>query len=349
MLYSAFRSVMFSLDPETAHHLTLEFAKLSPLIGKLSGIKREEKFSFPLGSLRWTFPIGLAAGLDKNAEALTFFEGQGFGALECGTVTLRPQEGNPRPRVFRYEKEESLRNAMGFPNTGLKDILPRIKSYQGKTPLGINLGKNKDSSPEESISEIGTLLDTLSPFADYYVINVSSPNTPGLRALQEKGYLSELFRELTSKRRGRDLYLKIAPDLSGEKVLELKELAIDFGLTGIIATNTTIMPERGHGGVSGRLLLNRARKVRSLLLKEQSTLEIIAAGGISGPEDLFSFWKEGGKAAQVYTSYIYQGPALLKNFQRTVGLFLDQHKMNLDQFFSLPLSERQLRLKELGA
>ena len=235
---------------------------------------------------------------------------------------------------------------MGFPNQGLKDILPRIRSYQSQTPLGINMGKNKDSTPEESIGELKTLLESFLPYADYFVINVSSPNTPGLRALQEKGYLSELFTELTALARGKDLYLKIAPDLNEEKIIELKNLALEFGLTGIIATNTTIMPERGLGGISGRLLLKRAREVRSLLLKEQSKLEIIAAGGITTPKDLFDFWKEGGKAAQIYTSYVYQGPALLKHFQHTIGLFLDHQKMNLEQFFSLPLSERQLRLTE---
>ena len=336
---------MFSLDPETAHHLTLQLAKLSPELGKLSGIAKERKFSFGLGSLQWTFPIGLAAGLDKNAEALPFFEGQGFGALECGTITLRPQDGNPRPRIFRYPEEESLRNAMGFPNQGLKEILPRLKNYQGKTPLGINIGKNKDTTPVESIKELSIVFDSLAPHTDYFVINVSSPNTPGLRALQDIGYLSELFSDLTAKGMNRDLYLKIAPDLVHEKILELKNLALDFKLKGIIATNTTIMPERGPGGVSGRLLLNRANQVRSLLLKEESPLEIIAAGGISDSEDLFNFWKEGGKAAQVYTSYVFKGPALLKHFQQKVGTFLDSHQMDLEQFFKLPLSERQKRLE----
>jgi dihydroorotate dehydrogenase len=346
MLYSAFRSLMFSLDPETAHHLTLKLASLSPEVGRLSGIPRDRKFSVSLGSVQWTFPIGLAAGLDKNAEALHFFEGQGFGALECGTITLRPQDGNPRPRIFRYKDEESLRNAMGFPNRGLLDILPRIKNYHGEAPLGINLGKNKDSSPEESIKELGIIIETLAPHADYFVINVSSPNTPGLRALQEKEYLSELFSELKSKDKTKDLYLKIAPDLTREKILELKKLAQDYKLTGIIATNTTIMPERGPGGISGKLLAHRSREVRTLLLEEQSNLEIIAAGGIFSPEDLFEFWGQGGKVGQVYTSYIYRGPELLKNFQRSIGLFLDHQKMGLNDFITLSLQEKQERLKD---
>jgi dihydroorotate dehydrogenase len=346
MLYSAFRSFMFSLDPETAHHLTLNLAKLSPVLGKISGIPREEKFSFHLGSVRWTFPIGLAAGLDKNAEALSFFEAQGFGALECGTVTLRAQEGNPRPRIFRYKDEESLRNAMGFPNRGLQDILPRIKNYQGQVPLGINMGKNKESSTQKSIEELSTLFEKMGPYADYFVINVSSPNTPGLRALQEKEYLSELFAELTSKSIKKDLFLKIAPDLSPEKILELKKLAVEYQLTGIIATNTTIMADKGEGGISGKLLAQRSKEVRSLLLQEKTELEIIAAGGIFSPQDLFEFWAQGGKAGQVYTSYIYRGPALLKNFHRSINSFLTLQGMNLEEFFSLPIKERQLRLKE---
>ncbi len=346
MFYPLIKSLLFSLDPETAHNLTLEVAKLSPVLGKLTGMVSDSRLALNVGKVRWNFPVGLAAGLDKNAEALTFFSAQGFGAIECGTVTLMPQEGNPRPRMFRYPTELSLRNAMGFPNQGLLEILPRLKSYQGNTPLGVNIGKNKDTSPEESVNELSLLLETLQDHADYFVINVSSPNTPGLRSLQETPYLSELFSELNKSRGDKDLYLKIAPDLTKEKILELTKLTHDFGLSGLIATNTTIMSERGAGGVSGALLREKSHEVCRIILNERLNSELIAVGGISEPKDLFNLWNEGGKVVQIYTSYVYQGPEVLKKFHKALFNFTTTQQMDLENFFKLPLSERQYRLKD---
>lgn len=347
MLYSFIRPLLFSLDPETAHELTLSVARLSPSLGELTGLRPDPNHALKLGKLEWSFPVGLAAGLDKNAEALDFFSLQGFGSIECGSITLKAQAGNPRPRIFRYPEEQSLRNAMGFPNEGLASILPRLRAYKGATPIGINIGKNKDSSPDESIEELTLLLQSLEGVADYFAVNVSSPNTPGLRALQERGYLAELFTELNQHRQGKDLYLKIAPDLDESKVKELAALASEFKLTGLIATNTTIMPERGIGGISGRLLRERAKNIRQIILSDSFPLELIGVGGISEMDDLFDLWMEGGKAAQVYTAYVYQGPDLLKKIQRELRKFLTQQALpNLNSFFTLPLSERQLRLKD---
>lgn len=345
MLYPLIKPILFSLDPEQAHNLTLQIAKLSPVLGRISGTTQDETSHVKVGSVQWTFPVGLAAGLDKNAEALDFFSSQGFGAIECGTVTVKAQEGNPRPRMFRYPDEKSLRNAMGFPNQGLLSILPRLKAYHGPVPLGVNIGKNKDTSPEESINELSILFETMKDHASYFVVNVSSPNTPGLRALQEKSYLTELFTELNQNRSGKDLYLKIAPDLEQDKIIELIKLAEDLKLTGIIATNTTIMPERGIGGISGELLKERSRAVRKLILDQSQTIELIAVGGISGPEDLFDLWKHGGKACQVYTSYVYQGPDLLKKFHKSLKEFLREQKISLKDFFELPKEERTYRVR----
>ena len=344
MLYDLLKPALFSLDPETAHNLTLQVASLSPWMGRLSGIVPDERLKVPVGNLEWTFPIGLAAGLDKNAEALPFFTSQGFGAVEIGTVTLKAQEGNPRPRMFRYPDESSLRNAMGFPNQGLLSILPRLESYQGSVPVGANIGKNKDTTPEESLEELSVLFEAMQEEADYLVINVSSPNTPGLRALQEKSYLSELFSEL-NRNRTKDLYLKIAPDLAVDKIIELTQLVSDFKLTGIIATNTTIMPDRGAGGVSGVLLREKSRQVRELILNENDGIELISVGGISNPKDLFDTWMMGGKVAQVYTAYVYQGPAILGTFQKELLRFVDEQSITLKAFFALSKSERQKRLK----
>jgi dihydroorotate dehydrogenase len=346
MLYSILKPVLFSLDPESAHNLALEVAHLCPMLGRLSGTLQDPRCQLQVGSVSWTFPIGLAAGLDKNAEALRFFSGQGFGAIECGTITLQPQSGNPRPRMFRYPAEQSLRNAMGFPNQGLLKIMPRLQYYQDHTPLGVNIGKNKDTTPEESINELSLLFEALHDYADYFAINVSSPNTPGLRAMQEKSYLSELFKELNRHRREKDVYLKIAPDLETEKIIELAQLASDFKLTGIIATNTTIMPERGAGGISGALLTEKSRAIRQIIFNEKTPLEVIAVGGISSPKDLFDLWKDGGKVAQVYTAYVYQGPGLLKAFHSEIGRFLDSQAMSLQDFFNLSLDERNYRLKD---
>lgn len=346
MLYSFIKPLLFQLQPETAHNLTLHVAHLCPTLGRLTGQTPDDSFGVNVGNTRWSFPIGLAAGLDKNAEALSFFSAQGFGAIECGTITLKPQAGNPLPRMFRYPEEQSLRNAMGFPNQGLLEILPRLKSYSGSVPLGINIGKNKDTTAEDSIEELSILFETMRDYAAYFVINVSSPNTPGLRALQEKSYLTELFSKLNENRNGKDLYLKIAPDLSREKIGELTELAREMKLTGLIATNTTIMPDRGAGGISGVLLREKSRGVREIILKEKGELELISVGGITTPEDLFTLWKDGGKAAQVYTAYVYQGPDLLRSFHREVKKFVTEQKITLDEFFKLPLSERQYRITQ---
>lgn len=341
MLYSLIKPVLFSLDPETAHNLTLDIARLCPTLGALSGTTPKDILTLKVGSLYWRSPLGLAAGLDKNADALAFFNAQGFGAIECGTITMRPQEGNPRPRMFRYPEEQSLRNAMGFPNKGLLSISPKLKNYDHAAILGANIGKNKDTSPEDSIDELNVVLETLLDHASYFVINVSSPNTPGLRALQEKGYLKELFSELNKTRGEKDLYLKIAPDLEFDKIKELTELCREYKLTGIIATNTTIMPDRGVGGMSGVLLREKSKSVREFILKDKGDLELISVGGITSPDDVFDLWMKGGKAFQVYTAYVYQGPELLKNFYQEIEKFLIAQKITLNDFFQLGLSERQ--------
>lgn len=345
MPYNFLKHLLFQCDPEDAHHLILKVASLSPTLGKVTGIKKEDSFFLDVGKVQWAGPVGLAAGLDKNAEALPFFDAQGFGAIECGTITLRPQIGNPRPRIFRYPREESLRNAMGFPNEGMDKILPPIRSYQGKASLGINIGKNKDTSKEDSIKELSDLVKTLSPFADYFVVNVSSPNTPGLRELQERTYLEELFSELNQNLK-KDLYLKVSPDIDENKSKELLSVAKKMNLTGIIATNTTIITERGPGGVSGKLLKEKAKGIQNIFLREKENLEIIAVGGISSPQDLFDLWKRGGKAAQVYTAYVYQGPRLLKEFSRALFDFTSAQRMPLNDFFKLPETERFYRLKD---
>lgn len=349
MLYPLIKPALFSLNPETAHELTLKVASLSSTLGRLSGTKPSAELALKVGTLQWKSPFGLAAGLDKNAEALSFFAEQGFGALECGTITLKAQMGNPRPRLFRYPSEESLRNAMGFPNEGLLHIAPRLNRLHLDVPVGANIGKNKDSTPEESIDELSTMMVTMDDDVDYFVVNVSSPNTPGLRALQEKSYLAELFKELKSVSH-KDLYLKIAPDLEEAKVIELTQLAADFKLTGLIATNTTIIPDKGVGGVSGKLLTQKARKIRKLILDQKAPLELIGVGGISNFNDVLDFWRDGGKAVQMYTAYVYQGPALLKHMNHSALHFLKANNLkNMEEFFALDFNQRSALCSETSS
>ncbi len=347
MFYPILKELLFRLPPEKAHDITLRVASLSPALGSLLGIEHNPKLALKVGNLEWPFPVGLAAGLDKNAEALAFFENQGFGAVECGTITMKPQAGNDRPRMWRYPDDQSLRNALGFPNHGLAEIWHRLHAFERRSPLGANIGKNKDSDREQSIDELALVTASLEEMVDYFVINVSSPNTPGLRAFQERSYLRELFRELNLVRNGKDLYLKIAPDLEEEKIRELCETAYECQLTGIIATNTTIMPERGPGGISGELLKERSKKVRSTILNYRTTLELIGVGGVSTFSDLLSFWDEGGKVMQVYTSYVYQGPGILHQLKKGIERFLTFiPEKTLQDFMSLPLEDRQIRIRD---
>ena len=351
-MYSLIKPLLFSLDAETVHDYAMKISSLSPALGSLGGITPTERHNIQVGSCTWKFPVGLAAGLDKNADALEFLSRQGFGAIECGTVTLQPQDGNPKPRIFRYPEEESLRNAMGFPNRGLLSMDAQLRGFEGQTPIGVNIGKNKEASAEESINDLALIYETLADRGDYFVVNVSSPNTPGLRAFQEVSYLKELFSELKKLQAiyHKDLYLKIAPDLDADKVRELAHFAQTENLTGLIATNTTICPDLGVGGVSGRLLTQKAHGIHQLILQEELTIELIGVGGISAPEDLFRFWGQGGKALQVYSAYIFQGPALLRAFRTAVDDFLATQQLgSLQSFFALQRAERMKLLKDYPA
>ena len=335
------KPLLFSLPAESAHDLSLELSHLAPWMGSLLGKSNPSELKTKVGTLDWSAPWGLAAGLDKNAHAIPFFSKLGFGALECGTITQTPQLGNAKPRMFRYPTELSLRNSMGFPSLGLEKVSPGFLSKTSEVPVGANIGKNKESSPRESIQELKNIYESLKERADYFVINVSSPNTPGLRHLQDRSYLSELFSALKNPQK--DLYLKIAPDLDQGQLAELYQVARDFNLTGLIATNTTMMPERGVGGVSGELLKTKSFEIYSKLLElnGDENFEIIAVGGIGQWNDVLALWKQGGKAFQVYTSFIYQGPKLLQNFQDQSLAFLKEKQVSsLEEFFKLKRSER---------
>lgn len=336
-LYNAFKNVAFHLDAEFAHNQSISLLSTFPeSIGGLFSSELDPKYDTSLSlndGNRWSFPVGLAAGLDKNAEAINFFTKIPFGCVEVGTVTPKPQAGNPKPRMFRLKEDESLLNRMGFNNHGSDAVLENIQkaNRHGKT-LGVNLGKNKVTPQDQAPNDYKILFEKFCRVADYLVVNVSSPNTPGLRDLQNIASLKLIFEELAPLRETNKvpLYLKISPDLSLEDLPGIIELAREFKLAGIIATNTTIRKDIGVGGISGKLLHSKAKTMRSKLLEliePGENLEIIGVGGISCFDDLLDFWRLGGRVCQIYTSFIYQGPQILHHFSNEIVKQMEKEKV----------------------
>lgn len=312
------------MDAEKAHELAID--SMSSIGCLLPDQKTDPRFAVSAMGLDFKNPIGLAAGLDKNAEAITYLSHLPFGFIEVGTVTPKAQEGNDKPRLFRYIEEESLRNRMGFNNQGSAAVLKNLLSAnkRGKI-LGVNLGKNKLTENIDAPLDYASLYLSFAPHCDYLVINVSSPNTPGLRDLLKDSGLRQIFEAVDSERLkiSKPLLVKVSPDMSSEELASVVALANQYKLDGIIATNTTIMQERGAGGVSGKLLSRKAIATREFLLKEikntHSACELIGVGGISTFTDLMDFWRAGGKLAQIYSSFVFQGPPLLYSFEAQLG------------------------------
>ncbi len=334
--YSLFRKIAFKLDAEFAHERSISFLSKFPTLGcSLSNQdKLDDRYSLKLNNGIWKFPVGLAAGLDKNADCIDFFSRINFGAVEVGTVTPLVQPGNEKPRLFRYPDKESLRNCMGFNNDGMDYMANKIKSSnKNKKILGVNLGKNKVTTSELAWSDYVKLFEKFKDIADYLVINVSSPNTPGLRNLQSNKELTKILSALIKLRSesSTPLYLKISPDLELGDLSDIVLLAKKFHLAGIIATNTTIISDMGPGGVSGRLLTDKARVIRNSLLdllKDTPEIDLIGVGGINSFEQLWDFWKHGGKVIQIYTSFIYQGPRVLNNIKNNIDKVLFENKLS---------------------
>lgn len=361
--YDLFKTLAFQLDPETAHNQSMKLLSRFPeSLATFMGVHEkllelEEGMDLSLsmkdGNI-WSFPVGLAAGLDKNAEAISFFTSIPFGAVEVGTVTPKPQEGNPKPRMFRLVEEESLLNRMGFNNAGMEKVLKNLEKADrhGKV-IGVNLGKNKVTPQEQAVEDYRILYKKFAPYGQYLVINVSSPNTPGLRDLQNIESLRIIFDGLDDLRAEVDtpLYLKIAPDLALEDIAPIVELAEEKKLAGIIATNTTIRPDLGKGGISGRLLRQKGRLVREKVLEvmgKESNLDLIGVGGISAFSDLTHFWKAGGRATQVYTSFIYQGPPMLVSWREE--LLREMKRLGVQDFESYLQALREESLwRQLGS
>jgi dihydroorotate dehydrogenase len=319
-VYPLFKNLAFKFDAEKVHEFTIHSMKI--LGSTLPDQAVDPRFAVSAMGINFKNPLGLAAGLDKNAEVISFMTHLPFGFVEVGTVTPLPQAGNDKPRLFRYPSEESLRNRMGFNNQGADAVSKNLKqaNRRGKI-IGVNLGKNKITSNEDAPHDYSLLYEKFAPDCDYLVINVSSPNTPGLRDLLKDAGLRQIFEavDIERKKMRRPLLVKVSPDMANEELASVVGLVNEYKLDGIIATNTTIMKERGEGGISGKLLTQKARATREFLLKEikatHSTCELIGVGGLSNFSDLMDFWRAGGKLVQVYSGFIFQGPNFLYDIE----------------------------------
>ena len=348
-MYQLIRPLLFLLPPERAHHLTFRLLHLASWIpGLLSLVgarKPEPGMAVEVMGLRFPAPVGLAAGMDKNAEHVVPMSELGFGFIEVGTLTPLPQPGNEAPRLFRLPKDRALINRMGFNNGGVEAAVKRLAKLDGGIIVGGNIGRNKVTSNEKADQDYVKCFDALFPVVDYFVVNVSSPNTPGLRELQEKGPLLALLKELqvrnphwanaggsgrtrkstrkVSAERVRPILLKIAPDLTDSQLDDVCAVVQESGISGVIATNTTIsradlrtssaeVEAMGAGGVSGAPVRARSTDVvRYLRDRLPRPLVIIGVGGIDSAEAAIEKLEAGADLVQVYTGLIYEGPALV--------------------------------------
>lgn len=342
-VYELLKPWLFRQDPESIHegvlHILAWLGQRGPSLELLHQLfsLRDPRLEVSAFGLRFPNPIGLAAGFDKNAVAVRTWAALGFGHVEIGSVTAQPQPGNPKPRLFRLPQDQALINRMGFNNEGAEAIALRLNRLQQTfghppIPLGINLGKSKITPLEEAPQDYLQSLSRLWPYGDYFAINVSSPNTPGLRALQDKERLKELLAALTGFVQGRKpLLLKIAPDLTWEQLDEILGLVADYRLSGLIATNTTTdrsglqTPIDEAGGLSGKPLRARSLEVLQYLhARLQGRLPIVSVGGIFSAEDVWERLASGATLVQVYTGFVYEGPFMLKKLCRGLLQHMEQ-------------------------
>ena len=335
MFYSAIRKVFFKFDPEAIHELTIKGFKAtgaSPL-NKLYKQTIPHKPVEVMG-IKFPNPVGLAAGLDKNGECIKAFEALGFGFVEVGTVTPRPQPGNDKPRIFRLPEAHAIINRMGFNNKGVDYLVDQVIKAKYRGVLGINIGKNKDTPDENAKDDYIHCMRKVYDFATYITVNISSPNTPGLRSLQYGDALNELLSALKleqtalAEQYGKyvPVAVKIAPDLNEEEVNSIAACLIANNIDGVIATNTTLARDKvshlpfgnEQGGLSGAPVKEQSTKVIQLLAKAlDNKLPIIGVGGIASGEDAQEKIAAGAKLVQVYTGFIYQGPELIKDIVKS--------------------------------
>lgn len=335
MYKSIIRPLLFLFDPEKVHQFTfhwLKFVNKIPFVPALLRVRyrlRDKYLEREVFGIKFPNPVGLAAGLDKNAELFSELSSLGFGFIEIGTVTPKPQPGNPPKRLFRLVEDEGIINRMGFNNEGVEAIVARLKKNKNVI-IGGNIGKNKWTENDKAHEDYLYCFEYLAPYVDYFVVNVSSPNTPNLRSLQEKEPLQKLLTLLQEANgklpKSKPILLKIAPDLTDEQLMDIIDIVEQTHIAGVIATNTTITREgltsekkAETGGLSGRPLTQRSTEViRFLAEKSQHRFPIIGVGGIHTPEDALEKLRAGASLVQIFTGFIYEGPSLIKRINKEI-------------------------------
>jgi dihydroorotate dehydrogenase len=341
MIYRLFiRPILFLFDPERIHYFTFSalrfFCQIPGGSALLRSIYGTGNYALPTTVCGITFknPVGLAAGFDKDARLINELDCLGFGFIEIGTLTPLPQPGNDKPRLFRLPQDQAIINRMGFNNGGVQEAVERLKKRNPGIIVGGNIGKNKVTPNDKALEDYKRCFQALEPHVDYFVVNVSSPNTPGLRELQEKEPLQQLMATMKQMSRSsakpKPVFLKIAPDLTQTQLDDIVEILQTTGTDGIIATNTTISREGlttgaeqiaaiGNGGLSGKPLTARSTEVIAYLRQKLGKeYPIIGVGGIMTPADALAKLKAGANLVQVYTGFIYEGPGFVKNICRAL-------------------------------
>lgn len=339
MYKSLIRPILFRYDPEKIHHFTFSSIRFLnsipgfPAIFKSIYEVNDPRLEREVFGLKFKNPVGLAAGMDKDAKLYKELSDLGFGFIEIGTLTPKPQDGNPKKRLFRLREDSAIINRMGFNNGGVQEAVERLKKNpkgKGHVLIGGNIGKNKVTPNEDAVSDYEICFDALYDYVDYFVVNVSSPNTPNLRELQDKEPLTRLLQTLQNKNEAKPkqkpILLKIAPDLTDEQLLDIIDIVKTTGIAGVIATNTTISREGLQsenkiemGGLSGKPLSKRSTEViRFLSQKSNNAFPIIGVGGIHTPEDALEKLEAGASLIQLYTGFIYEGPGLIRDINKKI-------------------------------
>ena len=338
-MYSLILKFLFRVEPEKVHYMVMNWLKraysFTPLRTMLKSIfiVKHPSLERTLWGIKFPNPVGLAAGFDKDGKYTDALAMLGFGFIEIGTLTPKPQEGNPKKRLFRLKEDGGIINRMGFNNGGVADAVERLKKNpkgKGHVLIGGNIGKNKVTTNEDAVKDYEICFDALYDYVDYFVVNVSSPNTPNLRELQDKEPLTQLLQTLqdknTAKPVQKPILLKIAPDLTDSQLLDIIDIVKATGIAGVIATNTTISRDglisenqKEMGGLSGKPLAKRSTEViRFLSEKSNKAFPIIGVGGIHSAEDAMEKLEAGASLVQLYTGFIYEGPALIKAINKKI-------------------------------
>ena len=339
-MYKIIRFFLFLFKPEFIHHISFILIKSGAIIpGKMWSWRllfklRDTRLKREVFGIKFDNPVGLAAGFDKDAKLFDELASFGFGFVEIGTVTPLPQDGNPKPRLFRLKEDNAIINRMGFNNEGIEAAVARLRRKKSNIIIGGNIGKNKVTPNERAVNDYEMCFEKLFPYVDYFAVNVSSPNTPGLRELQEKEPLTSLLKRLqelnSQKDKRKPILLKIAPDLTNKQLDDIILIVSKTNIDGVIATNTTIdrsglkttkirLESIGNGGLSGKPVKERSTEmIKYLSEKSNKAFQIIGVGGIHSAEDAIEKLEAGAALLQVYTGFIYEGPALVKRINKAI-------------------------------